>query len=276
VLVYWLLRSSSPELGWNHHGNVQTNHLNHWDLLGVMIIFLFYGLNLLTPFTSSAAEPKAELTASAAWSSSVLQLLVVIIPIALIGRNSHLPEVLGLKPRNIAFVILLAIAGWFLAAFINAGLMALGLESFIERVFGSAERQEVVDTMAKAKDPALLIALFVAAVIVAPIVEEIFFRGYLYTVAKRFSDRFFAAIISSLIFALMHGNMIALLPLFFLALILAGLFELTGSLWAPIALHMLFNGISTAVLIFGELPEEMTPEAGCIGGAWIIQLLLGG
>ena len=72
--------------------------------------------------------------------------------------------------------------------------------------------------------------LISSAVVVAPLVEEVIFRGYLYPVFKRFSDRFLAAIVTSMMFALVHGNVPGTLPLFALALMLTIAYELTGCL----------------------------------------------
>lgn len=259
VIIYGLIRSGSPELAWHRQGNVITEHLDRWDLLGVVIVFLVYGGGLMIPFVESA-EPKAA-SPRGVWLSSLMLMCVVIIPLALIGRKGRLVEVLGLRYRQPLWTLpALAIGGYISAVLLVLVTSLVGIDSWIVTVFGPLELQEVVQLMAETDDPALKIAIGTAAVVVAPIVEEIFFRGYLYTVAKRFSDRFFAAIISSLIFALMHGSIHAVIPLFVLAMIMALLFEMTGSLWAPIALHMLFNGITTANLLFGEpaLPASIT------------------
>jgi len=81
----------------------------------------------------------------------------------------------------------------------------------------------------------------VAAVIVAPLAEEVVFRGYLYPAAKRFCGAYGAMIFSSMVFAAAHANAVALVPLFILAMLLCLIYELTGSIWANISVHFLFN-----------------------------------
>jgi membrane protease YdiL (CAAX protease family) len=56
-----------------------------------------------------------------------------------------------------------------------------------------------------------------------------------------------AGVCSALIFAAAHGSLAALLPLFVFGCVLAFLYEKTGSLWAPIAVHALFNGATVLV-----------------------------
>ncbi len=93
-----------------------------------------------------------------------------------------------------------------------------------------------------------------AVVILAPVCEEIVFRGYIYGATKRFTDRFFACLFSSLLFAVAHYNINALLPLLFLAILLTVAYELTGSLWAPISIHALFNATTLINLEMSKLP----------------------
>jgi membrane protease YdiL (CAAX protease family) len=93
------------------------------------------------------------------------------------------------------------------------------------------------------------LAVILMAVIVAPLGEEIIFRGYFYGVIRRFGGRIPALLISSLLFAAIHAHIPSIPGLFLLAMILCLLYERTGSLWAPIALHATFNASSIAALL---------------------------
>lgn len=78
------------------------------------------------------------------------------------------------------------------------------------------------------------------SLILAPILEEIFFRDLLFrSLSIRFGKIRFAAVLSSLFFMIAHG---ALYPgAFLLGLISCGLILFTGSLWASILFHILSN-----------------------------------
>jgi membrane protease YdiL (CAAX protease family) len=93
------------------------------------------------------------------------------------------------------------------------------------------------------------VIMAVAAVIVAPLVEETVFRGFVYGVVKRFTDPIFAAIVSSALFALAHFHLGSAVPLFVLALGFVGAYERTGSLLVPMLMHALFNAISLVALV---------------------------
>ena len=75
------------------------------------------------------------------------------------------------------------------------------------------------------------------------------FRGFLYGVLKRYSDRFFAAVATSMAFAVVHQNVLTLAPLFVLAMCFTLAYELTGCLWVPIVMHALFNGGQVALIL---------------------------
>jgi membrane protease YdiL (CAAX protease family) len=89
------------------------------------------------------------------------------------------------------------------------------------------------------------VALFVIlAVVLAPLFEEIFFRGFLF---RGFSSSWgwpAGLLISAGVFGIAHAQLDVFVPLFTLGLMLAWVYKRTGSLWTSISLHALFNAIS--------------------------------
>lgn len=81
-------------------------------------------------------------------------------------------------------------------------------------------------------------------VIIAPIVEEIIMRGWLYGKLRRKWAAPVATILVSLIFAVLHGQWNVGVSVFALSLVLCTLREITGTIWSGILLHMLSNGIA--------------------------------
>jgi uncharacterized protein len=64
--------------------------------------------------------------------------------------------------------------------------------------------------------------------IAAPVAEELVFRGYLYSAAKRFLGGIPSLVLTGSIFVAVHANIPSLLPLFLLACCLTLAYETTG------------------------------------------------
>lgn len=95
-----------------------------------------------------------------------------------------------------------------------------------------------------------LMALLI--VVVAPICEEIVYRGFLFRyLNKRVSTRL-AIAISSGIFASMHMNLYSFLPLFVLGAALCTVYKLSGNIVSSITIHVLFNLLNLVMIYFVE------------------------
>lgn len=125
-------------------------------------------------------------------------------------------------------VVLLANAGWTLI------MDALGLEL--------TEQPNPLPLFGEGIG-GLLMALFLGAV-VAPVAEEVFFRGFLYPGLKSSWGFVAAMIVSSAIFAVIHGFTAVIPPIFVIGIVLVLAYEYTGSLWPPILIHGAMNGLA--------------------------------
>ena len=100
---------------------------------------------------------------------------------------------------------------------------------------------------------------FATLVVVAPIAEEVLFRGYLYGKLRRHVPIWACILATSALFALVHGQWNVAVDTFVLSLFLCGLRELTGSIWAGILVHMIKNSIAFYILFLAPL---ITPGLG--------------
>ncbi len=91
--------------------------------------------------------------------------------------------------------------------------------------------------------------LFVLLVVVMPIAEEMFFRGFLYRLLRGHLSVWAAAPISAGAFAALHGVPTLFPWLFYMGVVYAVLAERTGSIWAGVVVHALANGLVLAYLI---------------------------
>lgn len=89
---------------------------------------------------------------------------------------------------------------------------------------------------------------FLTLVVLAPIAEEALFRGYLYGKLKKHVPLYAAMLATAGLFALAHGQWNVAIDTFILSLVLTGLREITGTIWAGVLVHMIKNAIAFYVL----------------------------
>ena len=140
--------------------------------------------------------------------------------------------------RSMGLGLVLAIPAW-----IGAQLVALIVARLLELV-GLRPDEGVAEMAINLVDP---VVLAIALVVVAPVAEEIFFRGIVYNAWLREYGPRRALIGSAVLFALIHGSIFVLVPIFGLGVALAVLYRSTGSLPAAMVMHAGFNGITLSL-----------------------------
>jgi membrane protease YdiL (CAAX protease family) len=163
--------------------------------------------------------------------------LFVALPRALPGAP---PLAGGKVGRSIGLGLAWGIAGWVVATAVGFAITVLFRE------IGLEPDTQLVEEALNSLNP--VIVAF-AAIVVAPIAEETFFRGVVYNAWRREHGRRIATYGSALLFAVIHVALISLLPIFLLGIGLAVLYERTRSLLAAIVMHAAFNTISVALTL---------------------------
>jgi membrane protease YdiL (CAAX protease family) len=154
----------------------------------------------------------------------------------------------GLRPRTIprdlgvAFVNLLAV--WPLVLAMIVLVMTIG--KMLEGPTYEISQHEALELLTTSTRLPLQILVTILAVVVAPLVEEILFRGLLQTMIRSYLQRpWLSVALASVLFAVVHVENPEHWPaLFVLALGLGYAYEKSGSLWQPIFMHALFNGLT--------------------------------
>lgn len=93
-------------------------------------------------------------------------------------------------------------------------------------------------------------------VVVAPVCEELVYRGFLFRYFNRRMSRELSIATASLIFALMHFNLYSFMPLFVLSIALCLVYRVSGNIVSSITVHALFNLVNV-VMIFLIEPIEL-------------------
>lgn len=112
--------------------------------------------------------------------------------------------------------------------------------------FGQRAQENILPTLF-GETPLALVAALVPVSIVAPLVEEAFFRGFLFTGLRQQWGSAVAMAGSAIVFAVVHLNPLAFPVLLGLGVILAWLFHRSGSLWPGIALHATINTVTLVI-----------------------------
>ncbi len=106
-------------------------------------------------------------------------------------------------------------------------------------------QHEALEVITESPSVALQVLIVALAVLVAPLVEELMFRGLFQSMIRSYLGRPWVAIaITSALFATIHTNQEHWPALFILALGLGYSYEKSNSLLRPIFMHAMFNGIT--------------------------------
>jgi membrane protease YdiL (CAAX protease family) len=103
--------------------------------------------------------------------------------------------------------------------------------------------QQTVQTLRTASSWIQKFAAGIVTIVVAPLGEEVMFRGIVYPTIKQAGFRRTALWATSLAFAAIHLNAVTFVPLLVLSIFLILLYEKTNNLLAPIVAHSAFNAI---------------------------------
>lgn len=205
--------------------------------------------------------------------------LVVDLPAIALGAHvttSHTPGGLVIADtfvQDVAFVLAAvycakaasrtAVRSWQLGlrrpgqGWVYAGLMVLGLiVAFIALDAIWAEiahptKEKLLETLGTKESKSLLVLSAALTCVVAPIGEEVLFRGYMFTALRNWRGTLPAALIVGLLFGGVHATSAPaadLVPLAALGFGLCLLYRYTGSLYPGICAHALNNSLAFASL----------------------------
>lgn len=226
-------------------GRLRRDLLGFPDVPVLAVILAVLGLSVVSAWVVNppdATDLKAEHILAGAFQFAVFPLGILFF---LYARNVSIAEVFGLRK-----VRLLKAAGYALGLLAALLPLLILASEFASRKLGSdAKLQPLVllyQEAVRQHDWQVVIHTCIAAGVIAPISEEVLFRGYLYQTMKRYIGAVPSAFIGAVLFAAIHNNAAGFLNLTLLALALTIAFEWSGSLLVPIIMHAAFNSLSLA------------------------------
>jgi hypothetical protein len=217
-----------------------------------VLILLFLLASAAYPFIDHYGEDSTEgrlvnTVVNGAWYLGSVALIYLIV-----SRRGASWRDLGLRrpQRRESWMRVIGAIGLFLLCAYIAVLVygvlidALGLDSL-------EPEQQIEDEVYESDF--VVIATGALVVFGAPFAEELLFRGFLFAKLRMHLPFIFAAAFSGGFFSLAHLDPGLILPFTAVGMLLAFIYERTGTLWASIGVHFCFNLITFIVLVF--VPE---------------------
>jgi membrane protease YdiL (CAAX protease family) len=154
------------------------------------------------------------------------------------------------------------------------GLWVVG---FVILSYTGTPDNELERILRSSREAALITAF--AATFTAPLVEEIVFRGMLYSALRRVAGAGWAVSVVFVLFALIHvpqywpsyGVIVTILVLSF---VLTMVRARTGRLLPCVVIHTVFNGIQSLGIVFAPYIERLYPEQAAPAPGLLVELLL--
>jgi membrane protease YdiL (CAAX protease family) len=170
-----------------------------------------------------------------------------LIPFFLWLYRVPLREAFGFRKDKILILAALVAVVLVITLVVTLPLQALSAWA-MEKIHWQPQEQTAVEIFLRTNWWPTGIYLAVFAVVLAPVAEELVFRGMLFPCFKQMGLHKTAWFGVSLFFAAIHFDAATFVPLFVLALILTWLYEFTDNLLVPIAVHALFNATNLVLL----------------------------
>ncbi len=167
----------------------------------------------------------------------IIQTLTVIIIVAIIYAYRLKLASIGIGCFRLKYL------GWAIIALPAYMLTSLLLTNIASNFFPYILEQEQ-ELGFTAPQGVELVLIFIALVVVTPIVEEIIFRGFMFRAYHRRFGAFTGAILVSVLFGVAHGQLSVGLDTFALSMFLCYVRLKSDSLWSPILLHAFKNFIA--------------------------------
>ena len=221
------------------------------DVARVVILFLFFSYIIII-----AESFLAGLVPIFKWdnfrtmfNSSIMDILTAVFIIYFVSyKYGERLISLGLTLKNFFRNILYGILAYI--ACVPIFLVVIFIVFILVKLTGYVpQKQHVVEMFLKEENPAFLLYSSIFASILGPIIEELFFRGFVYNAVKKIGGIFTATVIVSAIFAALHTNVVGFLPIMVLGIVLTYMYEKTGSLVSSITVHIVHN-VTMVSLVF--------------------------
>jgi membrane protease YdiL (CAAX protease family) len=181
------------------------------------------------------------------------------------GTRRAQPVDFGLRPTRVGPAI-----GWMVATLVASLVFTAAWAALLN----IHQKEHLLHDLGADRGTAAMLAAAALVTVLAPVCEELFFRGYFFTALRNWRGTRPAALVTGLTFGAVHAGSapaVYLVPLAFLGVVLCLLYARTGSLYPCIALHVINNALAFGVTEHWgwQIPVLMVVALGTValGGA---------
>lgn len=175
------------------------------------------------------------------------------------GRKKNIFKVCSIRKISLKGIGLIFLLG------LSFNILVTCLLSYLTQLPALEKAVKSFEDIEKSITSGNIIFTVIAVVLIAPIFEEIFFRGILFNEIKNGMPLTIAFIVQAVTFGLFHGNWIQGTYAFALALLLCLVYIWYRSIWANIAFHFAFN---LTAMITDKIPDRFSE------GLWGISITI--
>ncbi len=185
----------------------------------------------------------------------LIQTLIIMVPLLLVmeGKNIRIGD-LGFVKASLKKIIGLAFLG-YVAYFAVMIVITQIMWAYQVELPGLGEQESHIEFIGSESIAAIVVIVIIT--FLAPIIEEVFFRGFVFKTMLKEWPKWLAFVISAAIFAGLHFEFHIFVPLFILGLILNWMFFKSKSLYPGIAFHIINNSIALGLEYYIYLHPEV-------------------
>lgn len=199
-------------------------------------------LSVLTAFIANSANPVSGLLLTLFFAGTQMVILLFI------GRQRQAgwPQDFGMDLRRLKLAPLALVV--YLATALVLGFSTYLYHSLLEHYLNMDVQMQDVATLILESRAWVKVCYIILAVLIAPLYEELIFRGVIFPCLIKRVGLPSAITVTSIVFALIHFHIPSIFPLFLLSAILCLAYWRTGTLWVSIGIHAVYNGMSIILL----------------------------
>jgi len=229
-------------------------------VLGIVLALPFFGISIFEQFNTLNDYSSKTTIHFLKYFQVINQIGFFILPAIfyayLVNRNPV--NYLKLNTKiNVAYFFVAAILivvsipaiNWLVE--INEGMKLPGILKGVENWMRDSENKtiELTEAFLNVTTPVGLFVNLIIIALLAAVGEELLFRGVILQLfIEWFKNKHLAIIVSAVLFSALHLQFYGFLPRMVLGILFGYIFIWSGSLWLPILLHFIFNGITVVAV----------------------------